>query len=80
MMNLIQMFILIFVNIFALLKFVDANPVGSDSSSDCDTTHPYCCNPSLDSPLISDLYDELNCVIDVLDAACTNSTFRENVK
>ena len=94
-MNYIQMFALITTSIFLLLKCAGANPAGnistrstdgtigdassSDSPSDCDTTHPYCCNPPLYSPSILDLYAELNTVIDVLNSSCTNSTFKQSV-
>ena len=90
-MNCIQIFVLITVNIFLLLKFTGANPVGNVStrstdgaigdtfSSDCDTAHPYCCKPPLYSPSILDLFAQLNTVIDVLNNSCTNTTFKQNV-
>lgn len=84
---MIRGFILIAVSIL-LLKFAGANPIGSisirsaDSSSspsDCDTTHPYCCNPPLNSPSLIKLFDELNTVITLLEPACTDRSFMENV-
>lgn len=54
-------------------------PVASNSPSDCDSAHPYCCNPPLNPPSISDLFNELNHAINVLGPACTNNSFKENV-
>ena len=88
-MNHIQIFALITMNTFLLLKLTGANPVGNiskrstdgthDDASECDTTHSYCCNPPLYSPSILDLYVELSTVIDVLNNSCTNTTFKDNV-
>lgn len=90
-MNWIQVFIQIAVSIL-LLEFAGASPVGSvsvrsahghltnsSSSSVCDTTHPYCCKPPLTALSLSQLYDELNIVIDLVDPACTDKAFRKNV-
>jgi len=55
------------------------HPVGSNTPPDCDNVHSYCCNPPLNSPSIYDLHDQLNNVIDLLEPACTNSTFKNNV-
>ena len=67
-------FILLIVNIFLLLQFTGASPVN------CNTTlQPYCCSPPHKSLSIPDLFNELTDVIDLLEPACENSTFKKNV-
>ena len=79
-MSWIQLFIQITVSIL-LLKFVAAYPANAGSSSppDCDTRYPYCCSPPLNSPSIPFLFSEMNTVIDLLESACTDKTFKNNV-
>ena len=92
-MKWIKNYIFLTLSIFLLLQFThagpvnsnmdapiaNATPVGSNSPSNCDSTYPYCCSPPLNSLSIPDLFDELTDVIDVLEPACTNSTFKKNV-
>ena len=47
--------------------------------SDPDTINHYCLYPPLNFPSILDLFIELNIAIDVLEVACTNHSFKENV-
>lgn len=91
-MNKIQMLIEVSC-VLLLLKLSSGNPIGDistrstdghlgdESSSDCDTAHPYCCSPPLKSPTIPVLFGELNKVLNVLEYnnACTNSTFIKSV-
>ena len=56
-----------------------SNESSSLQPSNPDTINHYCLYPPLNSPSIIDLYIELNTVIDVLEAACTNHTFKQNV-
>ena len=92
-MNWIQLFVQIIASIL-LLEFAGANPIGrisvrsagshlasvtSRSTSVCDGTHPYCCSPPLNGPSLLELYDELGTAIDLLEPACTDKAFKNNV-
>lgn len=82
---------LVIVNALLLLGLTGANPVGNftsnatvtidsaDSVSSGDLVHPYCLNTVINSLSIFDLYDELSTAIDMLEIACTNTTFKRNV-
>lgn len=56
---------------------------GDDASNVSSSDHPYCWNPPINSPSIPDLIfgldKELSDVIDVLEPACPNITFKRNV-
>lgn len=57
----------------------ETDNVSLNSPPNCDTTHPYCCNPLLNSPSIVYLDAELGKVLNVLDTVCTNITYKVNV-
>lgn len=56
-----------------------SNVSSSLQPSHSDAINHYCLHPPLKFPSIIDLFIELNTVIDVLEAVCTNHTFKQNV-
>ena len=79
------------VNALLLLRLTGANPVGNFTAnatviidsvvnvSSSDPVHPYCLNTVINSPSIFDLHTDLGTAIDMLELACTNTTFKRNV-
>ena len=55
------------------------NVSSSSQPSNSDTVNHYCLYPPPSFPSIIELFIELNTVIDVLEVACTNHTFKQNV-
>ena len=56
-----------------------SNVSSSSMQSNSDTINHYCLYPPLHFPSIPDLFVELNSAINVLEAACTNHSFKHNV-
>ena len=89
--NQCKMKYLVVVNALLLLGLAGANPVGNltdnttvtidsaDSVSSGDPVYPYCLNSVTNSPKIPELYIELGIAIDILELACTNTSFKRNV-
>lgn len=86
------MYSLIVVNTLLLLTITRATPIGNfsanatingnasnASSSNHSDNHAYCQNAPISSPSIIHLHNELSNVIDLLEPACPNATFKRNV-